>query len=302
MNGPSDQHHAAALHTQKLESIGQLAAGIAHEINTPIQYVGDNTRFLKKSFTRLVEVVQSFESVVRAAQQGPVEAARVEEALAVAKRCKLEYLSAEIPKAIEQSLEGIDRVAGIVRAMKEFSHPDRTQSVPTDLNKCIETTITVARNEWKYVAEMAPELDRSLPLVSCIPGDFNQVVLNMIVNAAHAISDRVGDGSQGKGTITISTRTDGDDVEIRIGDTGTGIPESCRRKIFDPFFTTKEVGKGTGQGLAIAYSVIVKKHGGTITFETEENVGTTFIIRLPINGANTEEGESSRAPAALVCG
>lgn len=298
---PMSPCHASTLHTQKLEAIGQLAAGIAHEINTPIQYVGDNARFLKKSFARLNEALRSFESVLRAAQEKTLTDELIENAAAVVKRSKLEYLETEIPKAIDQSLEGIERVAKIVRAMKEFSHPDRTQKTPTDLNKCIETTLTVARNEWKYVADILKELDPALPLVCCIPGDFNQLILNLVVNAAHAIADRVGDGSSGKGTITVATRAEGDFVEVRVGDTGTGIPPEHRRKIFDPFFTTKEVGKGTGQGLAIAYTVVVKKHGGTITFETEESVGTVFIIRLPVAAAEHAQQEPADAPATVVC-
>jgi len=151
-----------------------------------------------------------------------------------------------------------------------------------DLNHAIENTITVAKNEWKYVAEMETDFDPALPPVPCLPGELNQVILNMIINAAHAIADVMGDGSKGKGTIRITTRRDGNWAEIRISDTGTGIPEAIRDRIFDPFFTTKEVGKGTGQGLAIARSMIVDKHGGTIDFETQEGKGTTFIIRLPL--------------------
>ncbi|MBI3300896.1 MAG: HAMP domain-containing histidine kinase [Deltaproteobacteria bacterium] len=180
----------------------------------------------------------------------------------------------------------------IVRAMKEFSHPGSEEKVETDLNRAIETTITVARNEWKYVAELATDLDSSLPPVPCLPGEFNQVILNLIINAAHAIAVVVSEGSTSKGTITVSTRHDGDWAEIRVSDTGTGIPEAIRAKIFAPFFTTKEVGKGTGQGLAIAHSVIVDKHKGTIGFETEVGRGTTFIIRLPLASAPAHPEES----------
>jgi signal transduction histidine kinase len=167
--------------------------------------------------------------------------------------------------------------------MKEFSHPGSEEKTPTDINKAIENTITVARNEWKYVADLELQLDPSLNLVPCLPGEFNQIILNIVINAAHAIADVVGDGSNGKGLITITTKADDDSAEIRISDTGSGIPESARPKIFDPFFTTKEVGKGTGQGLAISHSVIVEKHGGTISFDTDTGKGTTFIIRLPMN-------------------
>ena len=192
------QMHAAALHAQKLESIGQLAAGIAHEMNTPIQWVGDNTRFLKESFAILMEVIAHCQRLIDAAAQQTMTDEIVQEAVTAIRQADLEYLSVDVPKAIDQSLEGIDRAARIVRAMKEFSHPDKAQKVPTDIHKCIETTITVARNEWKYVAVVAKLFDPGLPTVTCIPGDFNQVILNLIVNAAHAIGDRVGDGCAAK--------------------------------------------------------------------------------------------------------
>jgi signal transduction histidine kinase len=182
----------------------------------------------------------------------------------------------------------VQRVSKIVGAMKEFSHPGTGEKTAVDLNRAIESTLTVATNEWKYVAEVATDLDAALPPVVCLPGEFNQVILNMVVNASHAIGDVVGDGGKGKGTITVSTRHDGDDVEIRIRDSGTGMPEHIRARIFDPFFTTKGVGRGTGQGLAIAHSVIVDKHGGTIQVESEVGKGTTFILRLPIQPAVAE--------------
>jgi signal transduction histidine kinase len=193
-------------------------------------------------------------------------------------------LQKQIPRAIQQSQEGNKRVASIVLAMKQFSHPESAEKTRVDLNAAIASTITVSRNEWKYVADLITEFDAGLSGVNCLPGELNQVILNIIVNAAHAIADVVKDGSEGKGKITVTTRQDGDWAEIRIGDTGTGIPEKVRSRVFDPFFTTKGVGKGTGQGLAIARNVIVDKHGGTLTFETETGKGTTFIIRLPIEG------------------
>ncbi|HUT24114.1 MAG TPA: ATP-binding protein [Sumerlaeia bacterium] len=267
---------------QKLEAIGQLAAGIAHEINTPTQYVGDNTRFLQESFADLLGVLSKYDQLLSAARQGAVNEETVGQVEGAVKEADVGYLIEEIPKAIQESLEGVERVARIVRSMKEFSHPGGAEKAAVDINKAIENTLTVARNEWKYVADTVTEFDPDLPLVSCLPGDLNQVILNLIVNAAHAIADVVGDGSAGKGTIAIGTRRDGDWAEIRVRDTGPGIPESIRDKIFSPFFTTKEVGKGTGQGLAIAHSVVVDKHGGSIRFETQEGEGTTFIIRLPI--------------------
>lgn len=272
---------------QKLESIGQLAAGIAHEINTPTQYIGDNARFLLTAFQDLARLVQQFQELLKAVQMGgatPELAAKTEEAVQSA---DLEYLLAEIPKAVQQSLDGVERVGKIVRAMKEFSHPGSQSKTPTDLNHAIESTVTVARNEWKYVADLELDLDRSLPLVPCLPGEFNQVILNLVINASHAIGDVVKDGAKGK--IVVSTRLKDQWAEINIRDSGTGIPEKIRDKIFDPFFTTKPVGRGTGQGLAISRSVVVDKHRGSIRFETETGRGTTFVIRLPINGAEDTE-------------
>jgi PAS domain S-box-containing protein len=267
---------------QKLESIGQLAAGIAHEINTPTQYVGDNTRFLKDSFSDLLGLLRGYDRLLEAAKRGKVNSELVAEIEAAARGADIEYLAEEIPKAIEQSLEGVDRVASIVRAMKEFSHLGGQARTAININRAIENTITVARNEWKYVAEMTTEFDESLPPVPCLRGEFNQVILNLITNAAHAIADVVGDGSKGKGQITVETRRVDGSAEVRMSDTGAGIPKEIRDRIFDPFFTTKKVGRGTGQGLTIAHSVIVDKHGGTINFETEMGRGTTFIIRLPL--------------------
>ncbi len=273
-------------HAQKMESIGQLAAGIAHEINTPTQYIGDNTRFVQDAVGELLALVDAME-MLTAPDAAPPSAEWLADFRARMARADLGYLRQEIPKAITQSLDGVARVARIVRAMKEFSHPGTTEKTPLNLNHAIESTLTVATNEWKYVAELVTDFDSALPPVPCLPGEFNQVVLNIVVNASHAIADVVGDGGQGKGTITVSTRRDGEWAELRIRDTGTGIPEHARQRIFDPFFTTKGVGKGTGQGLAIAHSVVVEKHGGTLHFETELGQGTTFVIRLPL-----------RAPAA----
>jgi PAS domain S-box-containing protein len=270
------------MQAQKLESIGYLAAGIAHEINTPTQYIGDNIEFLRETFLGLRQLIGKYTDLLEAVKLGVVDLSLVEELESTAANLGLDYLMAQIPRALEQSIDGISRVAKIVRAMKEFSHPGGQEKTSIDINRAIESTITVARNEWKHVAEVVTHFDWSLPCVACLPGEFNQVILNILVNAAHAIHDAIPKGSLQKGTITVSTRRDGEWAEVRIRDTGTGIPEEARPRIFDPFFTTKEVGKGTGQGLAIAHNVIVGKHGGTLTFETEMGKGATFIIRLPI--------------------
>jgi PAS domain S-box-containing protein len=269
---------------QKLESVGQLAAGIAHEINTPTQYIGDNVRFLKDAFQDLRSLLASYEQLLLAAKGNALACETVQEVVAAVERADTGYLLDEIPKAIEQTLEGVTRVSRLVSAMKEFSHPGAKEKNLVDLNHAIESTITVARNEWKYVADLETEFDPALPLIVCHVGEFNQVILNLIVNAAHAIADVVGKGGSEKGKIKVQTRNCPEWAEIRIQDTGSGIPEKVRARIFDPFFTTKEIGKGTGQGLAIARSVVVHKHNGSIHFETEEGKGTTFVIRLPHDG------------------
>lgn len=270
---------------QKLESIGQLAAGIAHEINTPTQYIGDNVRFLKDAFQGLKGVLGNYERLLVAAKGNTLSDENLKEISAAVEGADVGYLLEEIPKAIEQTLDGVQGVSKLVGAMKEFSHPGTKEKVALDLNHAIESTITVARNEWKYLADLETDFDPSLPLISCHPGEFNQVILNLIVNASHAIADASKKGgSPEMGKIRVQTRNGPEWVEIRIEDSGCGIPEDVRGRIFDPFFTTKDIGKGTGQGLAIAHSVVVDKHGGSIQFETEVGKGTTFIIRLPHDG------------------
>lgn len=267
---------------QKLEAIGQLAAGIAHEINTPAQYVGDNTQFLKESWPIASELLGLCQTLHAESNDGGVKAETISRLVRCTEKADLAYLLEETPRAIEQSLEGVQRVAKIVKAIKEFSHPGSEEKRAIDINRAIETTITVARNEWKYVADVFTHFDTTLPPVPCLAGEFNQVILNLLINAAQAIGEAVGDGSQGKGAITITTRREGEQAEIRIQDTGKGVPEAIRARIFEPFFTTKAVGKGTGQGLAIAHTVIVKKHDGQIWFDSEVGKGTTFFVRLPL--------------------
>ena len=282
MEGALRTSQAQLQHAQKLESIGQLAAGIAHEINTPTQYISDNTAFLKKAFGRLLDALQSCQPLVETLNQDTPDPAVLAHAQQTFKTAKLDYLLKQVPRALDQSLAGLERVAGIVGAMKEFSHPSQGQKELVNLRQTIETTLMVARSEWKYVAELVTEFDEALPAVPCLRDEFNQVILNLVVNAAHAIAAVPGTASGTKGTITVTTQRAGDWAEIRISDTGTGIPEDIREKIFDPFFTTKEVGKGTGQGLAIAYSAIVDKHAGRIEVESEVGRGTTFILQLPL--------------------
>jgi signal transduction histidine kinase len=274
-------------HIQKMDAIGHLAAGIAHEINTPLQYIKDNTIFVQDAFRDVTKFItrnshnQISSPVYRASQGGDERG--IKECDAVEEDdANVKYLIEEVPRAIKESLEGLEHITKIVGAMKEFTSPGAQKKKAIDINKAIENTITVSKNEWKNKAEMKTNYDANLPLVPCFPTDFKLMVLHIIINAAQAIADSLDNKKESRGTISISTRRDGDWVEIRIGDTGTGIPEEIRSKIFDPFFTTKEVGRGTGLGLSISHSIVVEKHGGTITFDTETGKGTTFIIRLPI--------------------
>ncbi|HWR03772.1 MAG TPA: PAS domain S-box protein [Humidesulfovibrio sp.] len=273
------------LHSQKLEAIGQLAAGIAHEINTPAQYVGNNTQFIKGAFDDLLAVIQATQELVAGAKNacpGPAEIEKLEKLM---EDRDVSYLAAEVPGAINQTLEGVERISTIVRSVKQFAHPGAAVMAPADLNESMKSTATVSRNEWKYVAELDLDLDPALPLVVCMIGELNQVVLNLIINAAHAIADAKKLDPEREGRITLATRFTPPWAEIRVSDTGTGIPPAAQAKIFDPFFTTKEVGRGTGQGLTISRSIVVEKHKGQLFFETKQGAGTTFVVRLPLEQA-----------------
>lgn len=286
---------------QKLESIGQLAAGIAHEINTPTQFVGDNIRYLQDSFEDLRQLYELYSELLHSLENGGDNKPFLEKIKLYEKEIDLAFLFKDIPSSIEQSLEGTTRIRDIVKAMKEFSHPGSTCKVQTDLNRAIESTITVARNEWKYLAEMETELADDLPAVMLLPGEFNQVILNIIVNAAHAIEEkRTHSESDKLGTIKIRTEQQDNSILISISDTGNGIPENIKERVFDPFFTTKQVGKGTGQGLAIAYSVVVDKHQGKITVESTPGEGTTFYIKLPIENTLEIPQTESGTPTAMA--
>ncbi len=272
-----------------LEAIGRLAAGIAHEINTPTQYIGDNVRFLRDAFSSLLRVFASCERILEAATAGGVAHDLLSELRQAVEEADLGYLREEIPAALSEALRGVDRIARIVLSVKEFSHPVRRKMAETDINRAIEATASVSRNEWKYVAEVVTDLDPNLPRVVTYPGELNQALLNLIVNAAQAIGEVTDGGRAGKGTITIKTSTEGGHAVIRIADTGPGIPPEVADKVFEPFFTTKEPGRGTGQGLAIAHDAIVGKIGGQISFETNPGGGTTFTIRLPLSAPGAGE-------------
>lgn len=270
---------------QKLESLGTLASGIAHEINTPVQFISDNIHFLKDMMADLEQVFATHAKAMTA-----LEAAGGVAVLAEVKAAEddadLEFLMEEAPRCIEQSLDGVKRIGKIVGAIKEFAHPGTDEKTAIDLNKALKTTATVCRNQWKYVAELDFDLADDLPKVMGHPGDINQVLLNLIVNAAHAIEEVPGDAL---GKIRIATRSDADRVVLTVADTGCGIPKENLEKIYDPFFTTKGVGKGTGQGLAITHNIVVAKHGGAIDIDSEIGNGTTFRISLPIEATRQRE-------------
>jgi signal transduction histidine kinase len=249
---------------EKLRAVGQLASGIAHELNTPIQYVGDNVAFLQNAFAALAALT----------------ARAREEAATPAERKKLDFVTANVPGAFEAALDGCRRVSEIVGAMKEFAHPDGRDFAPADINRGLSCALAVAENAIKYAADVELELGE-LPEVECRIGELNQVFLNLIINAAHAISDRYGAEGQ-RGRIGIATRAEGAGVIVEVSDDGCGIPEAIRGRIFEPFFTTKDVGRGTGQGLAISRSIVVDKHGGSLTFDSTVGQGTTFTLEIPV--------------------
>ena len=287
-------------HAQKLEAVGQLATGIAHEINTPIQYVGDNLRFLCDAFRERQAVFAGYERLLAAALTGSIPGELAAEVQAAREKADLDYLAAEIPRAMEQSLDGVERIATIVRAMKSFAHPGSNQKTPADLNQALSDALIVARNELKYVADVVTDLGE-LPPVWCNLGDLNQVFLNLLVNAAHAIGDVVKETGV-RGEIHVRTHCENNRAIISISDTGCGIPAGIQSRVFDQFFTTKEVGKGTGQGLAIARNIIVDRHGGKITFEPNLPRGTTFLVSLPMGEtpAPAAGGEQPAAEMALL--
>jgi len=276
---------------QKMEAIGELAAGIAHEINTPMQYIGDNIRFLKDGFTDILKLIACYDGAMRAISQGRLT---LEEGLSDIRQCEedadIGFLRDEAPQAIAQTLEGVAHVSKIVGAMKELSHPGTEEKVLIDINKGIDNTVTVCRNEWKYVADLEMELDPDLPMIHVLP-EVNQVFLNIIVNAAQAIAENPPKNSGDKGHIHISTCCANDMIEIRIRDSGPGIPRDQQVKIFNPFFTTKDPGKGTGQGLAISHHIICNRLNGRIFVESEPGQGAIFIIQLPVGEEGIERRE-----------
>lgn len=275
------------LQSQKLKSIGELASGIAHEINTPTQYVNDNMHFFKDTYSNISEILSLNLQLLESNNKPDEEFVKKLKDKLV--EYDVKYLQDEIPLAIDQSLEGLGHISRIVKSMKSFAHPAVEQKVFTDINKSLQDTITITKNEWKYVATIETNFDEKNSQVYCYPAEIHQVFLNIIINAAHAIDDAIKNGKYKKGKINISTKMQENFFEIIISDNATGIPEEITDKIFDPFFTTKEVGKGTGQGLAISYSIIAKKHKGKLLVNSTPKEGSDFIIHLPNDTSNNKE-------------
>jgi signal transduction histidine kinase len=275
---------------QKLEAVGRLAAGIAHEINSPIQFVGDNVRFIRDSFGDVMGLLEGYRRLAAEVRAGRPTDALLRELERAEATADLEVLRPRLEEAFVDTTDGVERVARIVSAMKEFAHPSSRSSAPIDLNHALETTLTIANFELKYVADVETHFGE-LPSVLCHADAINQAFLNLIINAAHAVSSVVRD-TGARGRIRVATQQEGAQALVTISDTGCGIPESIRHRVFEPFFTTKEVGKGTGQGLAIARSIIVDQHGGSLSFESELGRGTTFFVRVPVGGSEAEEMEA----------
>lgn len=275
---------APTAHARQMEAIGQLAAGIAHEINTPTQYVSDNAVFLRESWAVIERIVSVAARVNDEWRIGALSVGTRDDLDRCFAGKGIDYLANEIPRAIDETFEGARQIARIVRSMNEFAHAPNPNKTACDLNHAIQSTITVARHEWKYVARMETSFDETMPPVFCLLDQINQMVLNLIVNAAHAVEEAIGDGSNGLGTIRVETKYADGFAHILVSDTGAGMPPGIRSRVFDPFFTTKPTGKGTGQGLSMAYAVVVKQHGGEIRFESEVGKGTTFFVTLPVSG------------------
>lgn len=268
------------IHSSKLEAVGQLAGGIAHEINTPIQFIGDNLGYLETEFASILPLLEKINNSTDGSESASDTVINRNELLRLLEEIDIEFISTDIPQAISQSIHGIRDVSRIVQSMKEFSHPGSQSAKVFDVKKAIENTVAISKAEWRNVAEVEMDFSEETPQITCIPGAINQVLLNMVVNAAHAIGEAK---RPGVGKITLKTQKQEELLLIQISDTGTGIPEEISSKVFDPFFTTKQVGRGTGQGLAISWDIIVKKHGGSIEIDTALGKGTTFSIRLPIS-------------------
>lgn len=273
---------AQMLQAQKLEAIGQLAAGIAHEINTPTNYVANNALFIKESFTSLAEILLECSKLRASISEGESVDTLIDKITKASDGVNFEYILEEIPLALDETLDGLNHIARIVRSMKDFAHPGYDTKSMVDLNGCIRNTVAVSKNEWKYVADLEMELDPHLPLTLGVTSQINQVLLNLIVNAAQALSSKFENVPEKKGSIKITTNHLDDEIEIAVSDNGPGISVEMQKRVFEPFFTTKDPGKGTGQGLAIAHTIVVEKHDGSISLLSDGKNGSSFVIKLPV--------------------
>lgn len=286
-------------HSQKMESIGQLAAGIAHEVNTPMQAVVNNVDFIAKASELVLAEVEGLRLACRRDDAGG--AAWREEIERRAADSRLAVVLEQMPAALDDTAQASRRVVEIVRAMRTLSHPGKAGNEPVDVNQLIRDASVVTRNHWKEVAVCEFDLDESLPMPEASANALSQVVLNLIVNAADAIADAPprpdSHGETVPGVIQLTTYADAESVYIEVADTGPGVPADVRRRVFDPFFTTKEVGKGTGQGLALCYDVIVRQHRGKLTVTDRAGGGALFTAQLPIVATDAEPTETGQADA-----
>lgn len=270
--------------SQKMESLGQLAAGIAHEINTPMQCVFGNVEFLQSSMNRLFAVT---DACIATLEQSEVTRQAQDTIAEIRKSYRFDHVRKQFPLAIDEASEASKRVISIVRAMKIMSHPGTKSKVLTDLHELIQNAATITQNRWKYVAKMNYAFDSKVKTIYALPAELSQVFINLFVNAADAIGEKIGPEPSALGQISVKTELNGQNVIVTVADSGCGMTEEVRRKMFDPFFTTKEVGKGTGQGLAITYDVVVNQHAGAIDAQSEYGQGSKFLLTLPIE--HTEE-------------
>ena len=274
------------VHLQKMESLGRMAEGLAHELNTPAQYVGGNLRYLKDSFTDLSGLLRQVNTALDAGTGNALPPGVAASLRTATEAVDLPFLLKDIPEAIRQSLEGVEQIADIVASMKQFANPSTAQRCETDLAQAIKSSLTVTHAQWKDVAKVETDFDPDLKPVSCFADDFSQIVFHLLMNATHAVRDTMGENEKIKGLITIKTQNCGDTASIQITDTGVGMSEQTRARIFDPFFTTRPVGSGMGQGLCIVHTAVVDKHQGTVAVESEPGRGTTVTVNLPLHCEN----------------
>ncbi|MBW1975553.1 MAG: PAS domain S-box protein [Deltaproteobacteria bacterium] len=278
-------------HSQKLQAIGTLAAGIAHEINSPAQCIAANLPFIQESFTELLKIISQYQELGGLDPSSPRRLELLKNIKKSEEEIDIDFLTTEIPQAIQQSIECITQIQKIVSSIRDFSHPLTPKRQWVDINKSIQSVVNLTKNEWKRIAEVSLKLDPKLPLLYCSPTEINQVLLNLVVNALQAIQEKKEKNSNFWGRLTLETSLNGPWCEIKISDNGVGIPDTIKDKVFEPFFTTKDPGMGTGQGLAIAQAIVVRGHSGQIFFNSKEGKGTEFVIRLPLKSQQDEDGE-----------